>query len=80
MAFQNYLGNESKSVFSETNLDFMFSFLPKKVEPITNFESIQLIDVINLTDFVEISRMMSFNEQDQVMSSLEKIKTEKSIV
>ena len=62
MSFQKYLGHESQKLFDEKNLDFLLSFLPKKVEAITKFESVELIDLINLTDFIEISRMLSLNE------------------
>lgn len=80
MAFQKHLGSENQSQLDESSLDLMLSFLPIKVEPLTKYESISLIDLVNLTDFVDVSRILGLNEQDQVMSSLEKIKAEKSVV
>lgn len=80
MAMQKYLWNENKTVNFESNVNFFLSFLQVHLQPGSKLEKVKLIDLVNLTDFIDISRIIGLNEQDQVMNSLQKIQAEKSIV
>ena len=62
MAMQKYLWKETKTINLEANLDFFLSFLNITKNPTSKFETVKLIDLVNLTDFVELSKIIGFNE------------------
>lgn len=49
------------------------SFLPQHEEPFTKYTSVDLIDIVNLTDFVELERLFSLYHVDRSMDCIYKL-------
>ena len=80
MAFQKHLGGNENGLMTDEAYELMESYFPKRAEAFTNYEYVKLIDVINFTDFIDISRVLRLHSQDSVHACLEEVKKEKSIV
>jgi len=59
-AFQDYFKNpEVCEAF-----DFFKAFLPKYTDPLTNYKFVSTVDMINFTDFIDLSKVMSIYSKD----------------
>jgi hypothetical protein len=52
------------------------SYLPKEEEMLTKYQSIKLIDLVNLTDFIDLEFLTGLFERDHTMEAFEKLKEE----
>jgi len=58
-------------VLTAESFDLLKSFLPSEKEAFTSYEYIKLIDLINFTDFIDVSRLLRAYQQDQVEECLD---------
>ena len=58
----------------------MKTYLDIKQETDSDFKTVQLIDLINLTDFIDYSNLFALFEGDKTLTILDQLKKEKSIV
>lgn len=79
-ALMMHLGGNQDCVLNCESFEMLKSYLPVQEEPNTKYEYINLIDLINLTDFIDISKVLTIFQQDQVHHYYDKLKHEKTIV
>lgn len=56
------------------------SFLPKYTEANSTQEQVALVDLINVTDFIDLSRILKFFNRDRVEQCLDLLRKDKSVV
>lgn len=79
MALERALGG-SKSLLDDRTFELISSYLPCTEELLTSYKSIQLIDIVNLTDFIEIEHLVGLFQQDKTMNVLHQLRNEKVII
>ena len=79
-ALMEHLGGNQDPVLTSESYNMLVSLLPVEVEAITDYESIRLIDLVNLTDFIDLSKILTIFQQDKVEDFYDRMKDEKSIV
>ena len=67
------------SGITEKSFEVLKSFLRIK-EDERKFQTFEMIDLINFTDFIDLAQVSSLFESNRVMDCLAKLKTEKTIV
>lgn len=60
--------------------EFFSAYLPVEEESITNFKTVKMVDLVNFTDFIEFHTILNIYAHDQVLTCLEQIRNEKSII
>ena len=80
MAFQKHFGGNKKGALTCDSFEFFSSFLPTYAEALSSYEYIALIDMVNFTDFIDMNKVLSLFQQDQIPFLLQKLQSEKTIV
>ena len=53
------LGGNTDCILGDESFRMMQSFWPVEEEPLTKFKFVKLIDLINFTDFIDLTRIVS---------------------
>lgn len=64
----------------DSSLDMLMNLLPKKVDLISKLVDVRLVDLINITDFIDMPRLLRYYHRDQVDLCLQLLSQDKLIL
>lgn len=79
-AIQKHFGGIENGALNEKSLEFFDNFLPVITEAITEYNFVTLIDLINISDFIDFSRILSLYNANHTDTCFASLLQEKSIV
>lgn len=59
MAYQKHLGGNNNGVLTDESFNLFKGFLAVDTEPLTNYQTVKMVDLINFTDFIEFHTILN---------------------